>query len=190
VLVSFEGIDGAGKTTLVRIVEQLLSADGFSTVVVAQPGDSSAGREIKESFLSGTRLEPLMEFGLLLIDRSIMDIERVRPALAKGSIVLADRYWHSHVYQALAGLDLSHMIRVNRVAFPAPVLTFWIDTPVEVALRRAESRSETANTLIGSSIKALYGSLFDQGEMYRLDGLRSASELANIVVDEIGRCIP
>jgi dTMP kinase len=144
-LVVFEGIDGAGKSTQIRRLALLTRALGFECVESREPTYGQFGKQLRDSAASG-RLSRREEHALLLLDRREHVDTLVGPALARGAMVLLDRYYFSSIaYQA--GSELSaEQIRVDNEAFaPRPDLLLILDLPVETGLARIGARGDRPN---------------------------------------------
>ncbi|HWP58745.1 MAG TPA: dTMP kinase [Candidatus Acidoferrales bacterium] len=145
-LISFEGGDGAGKTTQLRYLEQYLRASGRSYVSTREPGATALGQTIRQALLQTGRegLAPAAEVFLYLADRAQHVDKVIRPALAQNRLVLSDRFADSTLaYQGYGrGLDLSWLRSLNEIASGgiAPDLTFLLDLPPAVGLARARER--------------------------------------------------
>jgi dTMP kinase len=142
--VTFEGAEGAGKTTVIEGVRKALATQGADVIVTREPGSGEIGQEIRRILLESTSLPHLCELFLFLADRA-QHVERViRPALAAGQIVLCDRYADSTiVYQGYGrGLELSTLRELNRLATGAlqPDLSLLLDIDPQVGLSRLESK--------------------------------------------------
>src|ERR1044072_8531420 len=115
--VTFEGGDGAGKTTQVRALEEYLSAQGRACVVTREPGGTSLGRHIRQALLQVGEQEiaPATELFLYLADRAQHVNEVIVPALEAKKIVLCDRFTDSTLaYQGYGrGIDLDQLRRFN-----------------------------------------------------------------------------
>lgn len=142
--VTFEGPDGAGKTTAIGIVAEALRAEGVRVRVTRQPGDCSIGPAVRQILLGGGAIEPLAELFLFLADRAQHVAEVVRPALAGGELVLCDRYADSTVvYQGYArGLDVDALREMNALATGRliPDLTLLLAVDSGVARQRESDR--------------------------------------------------
>ena len=144
-LVVFEGIDGAGKSTQMRRLVLLARALGFECVESREPTCGQYGKQLRDSAASG-RLSRHEEHALLLLDRREHVETLVAPALARGAVVLLDRYYFSSIaYQA--GPDLSaEQIRADNEAFaPLPDLLLILDLPVQAGLARIGARGDRPN---------------------------------------------
>ena len=142
-LIAFEGGEGAGKSTQLRLAAAALRARGLTVVETREPGGTPLGAELRRLLmhLPDAPPTPLAELLLYLADRAQHVAEVIRPALARGEVVLSDRFSASTIaYQGHARqLDLDTVIRLDAVARQsvAPVLTVLLDCPVDVGLRRA-----------------------------------------------------
>ena len=145
--VTFEGPEGSGKSTQIRLLADHLKSRGIPTVVTCEPGGSFLGKKIRQLLLhSEVKPESEAELFLFLADRADHVAGVVRPALARGWTVLCDRYTDSTLaYQGGGrGLSIPRLERLNREATGGlkPDLTFLLDLPVEVGLARAGKRSK------------------------------------------------
>lgn len=138
--VTFEGPEGAGKSTALRAVAARLREAGYRVVETREPGSGDVGKAVRELLLHGGDLEPRAELLLFLADRAQHVSELVRPALERGEIVLCDRHADSTlVYQGVArGLDNAFVRAGNAFATGGlvPDLTLLFDVPAEVGLSR------------------------------------------------------
>ena len=146
-LISFEGGDGSGKSTQLRLLEQYLAGRGRGCLGTREPGGTNLGKMIRRVLLqAGTEeISSPTELFLYLADRAQHVHEVIRPALASGTLVLCDRFTDSTLaYQGYGrGVDLGMLRRLNEVASGGitPDITFLLDCPVELGLSRAEERS-------------------------------------------------
>lgn len=153
--ISFEGGDGSGKTTQLRLLEQYLTEKGIEFLSTREPGGTSLGKMIRQVVLQVEEKEVSWptELFLYLADRAQHVTEIVQPALQKGVLVLCDRYMDSTVaYQGYGrGVDLALLGRLNEIASwrILPDLTFLLDCPVEVGLSRTRSRLKTSSGATG-----------------------------------------
>jgi len=145
-LISFEGGDGSGKTTQLKLLEDYLASLGEVCLSTREPGGTTLGRMIREVLLEvgEEKISPPTELFLYLADRAHHVREVIQPALKSGKIVLCDRFTDSTLaYQGYGrGVDL-HMLRdLNQVASfgVTPDLTFFLDCPVEIGLSRTTQR--------------------------------------------------
>jgi dTMP kinase len=145
--ITFEGGEGAGKSTQIKRLAERLEAAGHAVVVTREPGGTPTAEEIRRMLLAGVAEELGPDGEAVLFAAARADhVERViRPALRAGKWVLSDRFSDStRVYQAKAdGGILSALDRVA-VGRTKPDLTIILDLPVEVGLARAARRMETS----------------------------------------------
>ncbi|PYB75077.1 MULTISPECIES: dTMP kinase [Rhizobium] len=145
--VSFEGGEGAGKSTQIRLLAEALRERGHDVVVTREPGGSPGAEALRHVLLSGAA-EPFgirMEALLFAAARADHLACFVRPALARGQIVLCDRFVDSsRVYQGVTGnLEPKLMAALERVSVAGtmPDLTLILDLPAEMGLDRARRRA-------------------------------------------------
>ncbi|MDM7852715.1 dTMP kinase [Pseudochrobactrum kiredjianiae] len=152
-LITFEGGEGAGKSTQILALADHLRAKGFEVVVTREPGGSAGAEAVRHVILSGAAetYGPAMEALLFAAARSDHVDQKIRPAIEAGQIVLCDRFIDSsRVYQGISGnLDPQFMQSVERIAIDGtmPDLTFILDIPADKGLARAGLRrgTETAD---------------------------------------------
>ena len=113
--VTFEGVDGSGKSTQARLLTERLRAEGREVVDTREPGGTEAGERIRELLLHSDRLAPWAEATLFSAARAQLVDEVIRPALASGSDVVCDRYIDSSLaYQGIArGLGVERVLELN-----------------------------------------------------------------------------
>lgn len=145
--VSFEGGEGAGKSTQIRRLAERLRERGHDVLVTREPGGSPGAEAVRHVLLSGaaemfgTRMEAI----LFAAARNDHVEEVIRPALARGTIVLCDRFMDSsRVYQGVTGnLEADYIEALQRVAVNGviPDCTLILDIPAEIGLERARKRA-------------------------------------------------
>ena len=143
-LVSIEGGEGAGKSTVRQALHELLESRGFEVVSTREPGGTVVGESIRELLLDPAgRLAAETELLLMFASRAQLVREVVMPALARGAAVLADRFTDaSFAYQGGGrGIAMGVIAELERwAAVVKPDLTFLLDVDVAVGLSRARSR--------------------------------------------------
>lgn len=145
-LITFEGIDGCGKTTQIRLLGKYLSLRGIDFISTREPGGTELGREIRSVLLDGAKgsVEPAAELLLYAADRAQHVRRVVVPALEAGVTVLSDRFYDATtVYQGYArGFDLGFVRQLNEFAAGGlkPDLTLLFDLDVEAGLSRTQKR--------------------------------------------------
>jgi len=143
--ISFEGIDGVGKSTQLEMLQEYLVALGHTVVRTLEPGGTELGQEIRHLLLHRKGdVAPRAEALLYAADRAHHVATKIRPALARGEIVLTDRYFDSSVaYQGAArDLDVNQVRDISLWAVDnlVPDLTILLDLPAQDAIAR---RSKT-----------------------------------------------
>ena len=146
--ITFEGIDGSGKSTQIKNLAKYLEDHGFDIIITREPGGSVGGEEIRNLLLQGEVDRWSAETEILLFTAARRDhLERViLPALQDGKIVICDRFTDStRMYQGMRGPKLRVLVDnlTEEVINCDPDLTIIIDIDPEISLRRAKSR-ETA----------------------------------------------
>lgn len=148
-LITFEGGEGAGKSTQILALADHLRTQGFEVIVTREPGGSAGAEAVRHVILSGAAetYGPAMEALLFAAARSDHVDQKIRPAIETGQIVLCDRFIDSsRVYQGISGnLDPQFMQSVERIAIDGtmPDLTFILDIPADKGLARAGLRRGT-----------------------------------------------
>ncbi len=147
-LITFEGGEGAGKSTQIQRLAEALNVAGIDVDTTREPGGTEGAEAIRALVTEGTaeRWSPLTETLLFLAARNDHIERRIEPALAAGRWVLCDRFIDStRVYQGLAGtLGLDLIDRLHAVMFEriAPDLTLLLDLPIEVGLGRRQAAGD------------------------------------------------
>src|SRR5688572_6054719 len=138
--ITFEGPEGAGKTTAIAKIAERLRERGEPVLITREPGSGELGARIRELLLHGGAMPPETELFLFLADRANHVSTVILPALDSGKVVLCDRYADStYVYQALVrGLDKDFVKSANAFATGnlLPEQTFLLDVSPEVGLAR------------------------------------------------------
>ena len=143
--ITFEGIDGSGKSTQIQKLAKFLEDNGFDIVMTREPGGSVGGEQIRNLLLQGEVDRWSAETEILLFTAARRDhLERIiLPALQDGKIVICDRFTDStRMYQGMRGPKLRDLVDnlTEEVINCDPDLTIIIDIDPEISLRRAKSR--------------------------------------------------
>jgi dTMP kinase len=140
--ITFEGTDGSGKTTQIKLVEEYFRDNGYDVVLSREPGGTKVSELIRDLVLDpvNTEIVPLTEMILYAASRAQHVAQVIKPAVDAGKIVICDRFVDSsYAYQGCGrGVDLKTVADVNRVAIDGmiPDITFFLDIDPEVALKR------------------------------------------------------
>ncbi|MFQ5520087.1 MAG: dTMP kinase [Candidatus Methylomirabilia bacterium] len=143
--ITFEGIEGAGKTTQLRMLAAWLTGRGFRVIETSEPDGTPLGESVRALFeQNGLALAPITEVFLFLAARQQHVVQVIRPALERGEIVLSDRYADATVaYQGYGrGVDLQTIRELNALATGGiqPDLTFVLDLAAETGIQRLAGR--------------------------------------------------
>ncbi|HAX74202.1 MAG TPA: dTMP kinase [Firmicutes bacterium] len=191
--ITVEGPEGAGKTTVMNVVNELLIAAGYETVTTREPGGIKISEKIREIILDKDHkeMDSLTEALLYAAARRQHLVEKVRPALASGKIVLCDRFIDSSIaYQGYArGIGMDEVSQINELAVEGymPDLTIFFDIEPELGLARiAANESREVNRLDLEGLEfhhRVYKGYEIQADKYperivRVDAKKSIEELA------------
>ena len=188
--ITFEGIEGSGKSTLLTAIAEKLRSAGKSVVTTREPGGTRVGDAIRAVFLQpDLSMNPMTEALLVNASRAALTEEVIRPALARGTIVLCDRYTDSTLaYQGYGrGLDLSVLRQLCDAATGGlkPDVTFLLDLSPEQSQQRLAGRDGQRNDRIENESIAFHalvrhGFLMlakEDVRMRALDALQSPEKL-------------
>ena len=145
--ITFEGGDGCGKTTQIKLLDEYLRNKGYKTLLTREPGSKGLGIKLREILLNyDGEVSPVCESFLFLADRAQHVDCIIKPALEEGVIVLCDRHTDSTVaYQGYGrGLDLEQIYQLNKIATSGlkPDLTIVLDVDVETSQKRVGSEKD------------------------------------------------
>jgi dTMP kinase len=140
--ITFEGVDGSGKSTQARLLAEGLQAEGREVAAIREPGGTKLGEQVRELILHGEDMAPWAEAALFAAARAELVDQVIRPALARGADVVCDRYLDSSLaYQGIArGLGVERVLQLNLIVTGSllPDRTFLLLVPVEqLAARRS-----------------------------------------------------
>ncbi|RLB83317.1 MAG: dTMP kinase [Deltaproteobacteria bacterium] len=144
--ITFEGIEGSGKTTQIQLLIPVLRAKGYECISTREPGATKIGEKIRAILLNAnhSNMLPITELLLYEADRAQHVREIIEPALAANKTVVSDRFFDATtVYQGYArGFDLKLIEQMHRIVLGClkPDLTIILDLPVEIGLKRAWQR--------------------------------------------------
>jgi dTMP kinase len=151
--ITFEGIDGSGKTTQLRLLAERLRTEGRDVFETAEPGGTEVGRQIRRVLLDSANqdLSPTTELLLYFASRAQNVEQSILPALAAGKIVLSDRFTDSTLaYQGYArGLGAEIVLTLDRIACKGlvPDLTLLIDLDLDLGIVRTRTRNAAGATI-------------------------------------------
>ena len=145
--ITFEGIDGAGKSTQVKLLQQNLNSKGFDCIVTIEPGGSTGSEKLRKILVDKNKYNwsNLSELLLFFAARKDHVEKTILPALNDGKIVICDRFTDStRVYQSQGKQDLGELIELlqSKVIQLDPDLTFILRINSEISLQRTNSRQD------------------------------------------------
>ena len=163
-LVTFEGIEGSGKSTQIALTRTYLEGKGHPCLMTREPGGAPLGEEIRNFLLDkeDLRIDPLAELFLIEADRAQHVTEVIKPALEEGQMILCDRFTDATIaYQGYGrGVDMAFIEEMNRRATAdlMPHCTILLDCSVDVGMTRAqgEDRFEREDHLFHQRVRDGY----------------------------------
>ncbi len=201
--ITFEGIEGSGKSTQIRLLAEFFKKQKFSVLLTREPGGTEIGNQIREIVLhsKNKKMVSLSELFLYAADRAQHIEEVIRPALKKRQIVLCDRFTDSTIAYQAEGRKISRKMidRLNEMATSGlkPDLTFLIDCPVSVGLKRAkkrilgqinkEERFEKEKISFHEKVRKGFLKIAkeDRSRMVVIDGMKSPEEIHQEILRQL-----
>ena len=192
--VTFEGLDGSGKSTQAELLRDALQVDGREVVATREPGGTELGERVRELLLHAGHVAPWAEATLFAAARAQLVAEVIAPALERGADVVCDRYLDSSLaYQGLArGLGLERVLELNlhavRGLLPDRTYLLLVD-PAESARRvggegdRIEREDDDFRARVDEAYRQL-AEVFPE-RIAVIDGARPPREIAEEVLDEL-----
>ena len=157
--ITFEGPDGSGKTTQIRLLTEWLQEQGHEVMLTREPGGTDIGGQVRTVLHDpkNTAMDARAEILLYSADRAQHVAQRIRPALAAGQIVISDRYYDSTLaYQGYGrGLDLEMLRTITAFATRGltPDLSLYLDISPQAGLERRQSSGDEWNRLDAEALE-------------------------------------
>lgn len=190
---TFEGVDGSGKSTQAELLRDALAADGREVVLTREPGGTEVGERVRELVLNGPDMTPWAEAALFAAARAELVATVIRPALDRGADVIADRYVDSSLaYQGIArGVGVDHVLELNlhvvQHLMPDQTVLLLLD-PSEAGRRVAKpDRLESEGADFHRRVDAAYRELAERfpERIVAFDGGRPAEELSEVIRERL-----
>jgi len=193
--ISFEGIEGSGKSTQIKLIEETLKEKNFKVITLREPGGTKFGEKLREAILeSQVPLHPLAECHLFLASRAQLLKEKVLPLLLQpGHVVILDRYMDSTLaYQGRArrlGYEVVLDLHKNDPLNLMPHRTYFLDISLEISMQRQAARGqhkdyfESENHQFYSELIQGYrdmATLFPE-RIFKIDATRSMNEVQSTI---------
>jgi dTMP kinase len=197
-LVTFEGVDGSGKSTQAALAAERLAAGGREVVSTREPGGTPLGERVRELLLDGPEMTAWAEASLFAAARAELAERVIRPALTRGAVVVSDRYLDSSLaYQGVArGLGIDRVLELNvAVADLLPDRTFVLLVDEETSAARLDARPDRMEREGASFRAAVAAGYREVAELFPerivlLDGALPREELAGRVADDLAAVSP
>ncbi len=194
VFITFEGPDGSGKTTQIRLLAEYLNAKGYPVVMTREPGGTRISEDIRTIILDpeNKEMDDMTEALLYAAARAQHVAQLIKPSVEEGKIVLSDRFMDSSIAYQGYGRELGDKIRIINeyaVAGMHPDLTFFLDLSAEAGISRANKRQKL-DRLEQESIafhKKVYEGYLELSKIYSdryviIDASRSIEEISKDIV--------
>jgi dTMP kinase len=194
VFVTFEGLDGSGKSTQARLLADALARDGRDVVATREPGGTTVGESIRRLLLGGGEVAPWTEAALFAAARAQLVEEVIAPALARGARIVCDRYLDSSLaYQGIArGLGLERVLELNRHAIRGllPDRTYLLLIDPEESARRVARPSDRIEREEPGFRQRVADAYLELAEAFperitTVDGMRPRDEIGRLILDEL-----
>ena len=191
--VTFEGVDGSGKSTQAELLRDALDAEGRGVVLTREPGGTEVGERVRELVLNGPEMTPWAEAALFAAARAELVATVIRPALERGADVIADRYVDSSLaYQGIArGVGVEHVLELNlhvvQGLMPDVTVLLLLDTAEAGRRVGAPDRLERAGADFHRRVDAAYRELAERfpERIVAVDASRPAAELSELIRERL-----
>ena len=194
--ITFEGIEGSGKSTQIQMLKEFFEKKSLKAFFTKEPGSSEIGKEIRSILLNKeNKIYPQTEIFLIFADRVQHVQEIIKPNLNEGKIVVSDRYYDSSVaYQGqregISKIEIYELI--ENLDLPTPDITFLLDLPANVGLKRAKNRAsldrfESEEISFHEGVRQNYLDLQEQNleRIVKIDATQSPNEIFSNIIKKM-----
>lgn len=196
--ISFEGIDGSGKSTQIQLLLKYFDEKKIKYIYLREPGGTDVGEQIREIVLSNkNEVKDFTEVMLYATSRSQLVEEKIIPSLEEGLVVVCDRYVDSSIaYQSVRDVPFEDIMAVNRLATRniLPDVTFLLNVPATVGLGRVKKlsegdRIEQAGLQFFEKVVQNYEKLAKENKdrFVSLDGQRDINDIHKEIIDILNK---
>ena len=196
----FEGLDGSGKSTQIKALNDKLKLNNYDVISLREPGSTEIGDKVLEILESSQKLTPIMEFLLFSISRSAIINEKITPNLNENKIVLCDRYFYSSIAYQGSGRNLDndfiHKINNKIVDDVIPDMVFYFDLTWEEKIRRKgidhSDRFEKEDKLFHENVRKSYLQMaeIDSEKWIVIDATLRMDEISELIYSKISNILP
>jgi len=192
--VTFEGLDGSGKTTQTKLLADALESDGREVVLTREPGGTPLGEQIRELLLEGGEISPWAEAALFAAARAELVERVIAPAVERGADVICDRYLDSSLaYQGIArGLGVDRVLELNLAAIRGqlPDRTFLLLIDAKESQKRVGDETDRIEGEDGEfrekvdEAYRLLAQMFPQ-RIESVDGTRPPEDISRLIYGQL-----
>ena len=194
--ITFEGIEGSGKSTQIQLLKEFFEKKAQKAFFTKEPGSSEVGKKIRSVLLNKeNKIFPQTEIFLIFADRVQHVQEIIKPNLNEGKFVISDRYYDSSIaYQGQReGVDKTEIYElINMLDLPTPDITFLLDLPVDIGLKRAKNRAsldrfESEEISFHEAVRQNYLDLQEQNleRIVKIDALQTPDAIFSNILKKI-----
>ncbi len=193
-LIVFEGTDGTGKSTQLKLLGRDLEARGYPVIITKEPTEGPIGRKIRQLYRCRHKYSREEELELFLADRREHVTNLLLPGLAAGKVILCDRYFFSTAaYQGALGLDPEMILEQNSFA-PEPDLVLLFEAPLDISMERITSgRGETPNNFEQRDFLKKVAAIFSaisRPYLHKIDASGSIEAVRRLVLPPVIALLP
>ena len=198
--ITFEGIEGSGKSTQIKMLKEALIAKDHEVIVLREPGGTILGEKVREAFLEKTieKISVETETFLLYASRKHLDQNLLKPSLASKKFVICDRYYDAtEAYQCYGkGLSREFFQSLNKICnLSKPEMTFYIDITSEISRERISNRErdrmEAEEVDFFNKVREGYLKITEENieRIYKINGIDTIENIHKKILELVGEKI-